>query len=391
MKQLFTRAAALAVCAALGLALTACGGSADSASSQAASSALPVQATFGSYTEFDYESFDYSQSQDANGYWKGVTAAELVTLPEDFAAVPMAAADVTPTDQDVQDYLDQLLASTSTTQQVTDRAAVDGDTVNIDYLGTVDGVAFTGGEAAGFDLTLGSGSFIGANGSNKGFEEQLVGHTPGETFDITVTFPEGYRDSTDAEGNTIVMSGTEAVFTITMNYITETVTPELTDEWVQANLTEYYAITKAEEVEPLLRSELLFQNQAEYIYSYLMESAVFAEIPDVVLNYEVCACLDYYAGYAAYYSQDLATFVTQTIGLGSIDELLAESEETIRLYCKEDLLYQALAEKLAVTLTEEDLASYATYVDYYGQNYVTRQAMIEKVMATLVDGAVVTE
>lgn len=393
MKQLFTRAAALAVCAALGLALTACGEDAGSAStaSSAASSAAATQATFGSYTEFDYESFDYSQSQDANGYWEDVTAAELVTLPEDFAAVPMTSADVTPTDQDVQDYLDQLLAATSTTQQVTDRAAVDGDTVNIDYLGTVDGVAFTGGEAAGFDLTLGSGSFIGANGSNKGFEEQLVGHTPGETFDITVTFPEGYRDSTDAEGNAIVMSGTEAVFTITMNYITETVVPELTDEWVQANLTEYYAITKAEEVEPLLREELLFQNQAEYIYSYLMENAVFAEIPDVVLNYEVCACLDYYAGYAAYYSQDLASFVTETIGLGSIDELLVESEETIRLYCKEDLLYQALAEKLGVTVTEEDMAPYAGYVDYYGQNYVTRQAMIDKVMETLVASAVVTE
>ena len=65
-----------------------------------------------------------------------------------------------------------------------------------DYSGAVDGVAFTGGTATGYDLTLGSHSFI------DGFEDQIIGHNIGDTFDVTVTFPEGYGDSTDAEGNT---------------------------------------------------------------------------------------------------------------------------------------------------------------------------------------------
>ncbi len=389
MKRIISRAAALMLCAAFALSLTACGSDPSSAVSSAASSQTEILSSFGSYTGYDYENFYYSMDQEANGYWTGVTAADLVTLPEDFAAIAIPAEDVTPTDQEVADYLEQLLASTSTVAQVTDRAAVNGDTVNIDYLGKVDGVAFVGGEAAGYDLTLGSNTFITANGGNKGFEEQLVGHTPGETFDITVTFPEGYRDSADAEGNAIVMSSTEAVFTVTINYISETILPELTDEWVQANLTEYYAITKASEVDQALRDELLFTNKANYIYSYLMENTTFGEMPAVILNYEVCACLDYYNVYASYYGLSLIDFVQQQIGLETVDELLAESEEGILAYCEEDLLYQALAEKLGTTVTAEDLVPYEGYVTYYGDNYVYRQVLLENVMKTLVENAVV--
>ncbi len=122
-----------------------------------------------------------------------------------------------------------LLNQYATTQNITDRAAQSGDTVNIDYSGAVDGVAFTGGTATGYDLTLGSHTFI------DGFEDQLIGHNIGDTFDVTVTFPDGYGDSTDAEGNTITLSGKEAVFSVTLNAITQSVVPTLTDEWVETN------------------------------------------------------------------------------------------------------------------------------------------------------------
>lgn len=381
MKRTLIRAAALFVCAAVSLPLAGCGDTSSSGSSAPASSAAAVQASFGSYTDFDYESFTYDQGQDEKGFWQGVTAADVVTLPEDYAAIPMDAADVTPTDEDVQAQLEDLLASYATTRQVTDRAAALGDTVNIDYKGTVDGVAFTGGEAAGVDLNLGNGGYIA------GFEDQIVGHTPGETFDITVTFPEGYNDSTDSEGNTIVMSGAEAVFAITLHSISETVLPEVTDEWVSENLQEQYGVAKADELDAKLRADLLYNNQANYLYNYLMEKSTFGEIPAVVLNYEVCACLDYYAQYAGYYNSSLEEFVTSQIGYGSIDELLADSEEAILYYCREDLLYQALAEKLGVSATEEDLAAYSEYVPTYGQNYVTRQALVNLVIDRLIQGA----
>ena len=88
----------------------------------------------------------------------------------------------------------------------------DGDTVNIHYVGSVDGVEFQGG-TGDYDLEIGSGTFI------PGFEEQLVGSHVGDTVDVKVTFPEGYRDSEDAEGNKMVLSGADAVFTVTINGI----------------------------------------------------------------------------------------------------------------------------------------------------------------------------
>lgn len=378
MNRFVPRAAALALCAAIGLSLTACGG-ASSASSASASSTST--ASFGSYTSYDYAGFTYSQGQDANGFWEGVTALDYVELPADYAAIPLDAAAVTPTDEDVQNAIDEMLAGDATLRQVTDRPAADGDSVNINYKGTVDGVAFTGGEAAGYTLILGSGAFI------PGFEEQIVGHSPGETFDITVTFPEGYGDSSDSEGNTIVMSGAEAVFKVTLNYISETVYPELTDEWVAENLQEHYGITKASQVHETVYNELLRSNQSDYLYSYLMQNAVFREdIPEVVLNYEVCACLDYYNRYAAYLSTDLETFISAQMGYSSVDAFLIEAEATILQYCQEDLLYQALAEAMDVTVTADDMAPYEEYIPSYGENYVRRQVTINLVIDRLIAG-----
>lgn len=83
----------------------------------------------------------------------------------------------------------------------------DGDTVNIDYVGTVDGVEFEGGntKGQGTDLTIGSGRYI------DDFEEQLIGHHPGETVEVNVTFPENYGKEE--------LNGKDAVFTVTINGI----------------------------------------------------------------------------------------------------------------------------------------------------------------------------
>ena len=157
--------------------------------------------TYGKVSDFDYASFDYSEGLDDNGHWTGIRALDYVTLPEDVSALPLSKADIEPTEAEIQTQIDTLLNQYATTQNITDRAAQSGDTVNIDYSGAVDGVAFTGGTATGYDLTLGSHTFI------DGFEDQIIGHNIGDTFDVTVTFPEGYGDSTDAEGNTITLSG----------------------------------------------------------------------------------------------------------------------------------------------------------------------------------------
>ena len=122
-------------------------------------------------------------------------------------------------DEDVEAEVQKLLERQARQEEVEGRAAKAGDIANIDFLGSVDGVPFEGGEAQGFDLTLGSGQFI------PGFEDQVIGMQIGEKKDINVTFPEEYQ--------AVELKGKPAVFAVTLNALKEKVLPELTDELVK--------------------------------------------------------------------------------------------------------------------------------------------------------------
>jgi len=112
------------------------------ASSAASGASVSV---YGKVSDFDYANFDYSKGLDDNGHWTGIRALDYVTLPDDVSALPLSKADIEPTEAEIQTQIDTLLNQYATTQNITDRAAQSGDTVNIDYSGAVDGVAFTGG------------------------------------------------------------------------------------------------------------------------------------------------------------------------------------------------------------------------------------------------------
>ena len=122
---------------------------------------------------------------------------------------------------------------------VADRPVENGDIVVIDYEGKLDGVAFEGGSAPSQQLTIGSGTFI------PGFEEQIIGHTPGESFDINVTFPEGYPMEE--------LAGKETVFSITLHAIKFNELPALDDEFAKDVSDEYSTV---EELRSSLRTAL---------------------------------------------------------------------------------------------------------------------------------------
>ena len=380
MKRFMTKALCL-LCAGA-LALTAAGCSKSGASSSAASS--EAVSVYGSASDYDYQNFAYSDGLDENGYWSGIKALDYVTLPEDYAAIPLKKADIEPTEEDIQSQIDSVLSQNTTTRQVTDRAAADGDTVNIDYAGTVDGVAFTGGTYSGYSLTLGSGSFI------DGFEDQIVGHKPGETFDVNVTFPDGYSDSTDASGNTVKLSGQKAVFTVTLNYISESVLPELTDAWVASNFGSSNNLYTAEALRAYYQEQLYTSNLNTAVMDDLMANSTFKSIPQQVMDYQVNQCLNYYSTLAGYYGYDLDGLVQNLLGYESTDDMLAHLESSLENYSKEALLYQAVAESLDITPTQEQLDAYSDYKDTYGQNYRTMVALMDAVTSTLTSGAVVS-
>ncbi len=125
------------------------------------------------------------------------------------------------TDAEVEKEVKRLGLKDAKETEVTDRASKDGDKVNIDFSGSVDGEVFPGGTAENYDLELGSGSFI------PGFEQQCEGMKVGESKDINVKFPDDYQ----AEN----LRGKNAVFSIKLNKITEKQLPELTDEYVKAH------------------------------------------------------------------------------------------------------------------------------------------------------------
>ena len=351
----------------------------DSASSAAAS-----VSQFGSVADFDYEAFDYSDGLDENGYWSGIKALDYVTLPEDFGSIALKENDLTPTEDELQQQVDNLLNQYTSSQPVTGRAAQSGDVANIDYTGTVDGVAFTGGTATGYDLTLGSGSFI------DGFEDQIIGHNVGDTFDVTVTFPDGYGDSTDAEGNTITLSGKEAVFSVTLNSISESVTPELTDEWVDSNFGTSDDLHTVDALRSYFNDALYATNYENAIVDYLMENSEFKALPSVLTSYYIRMFLSYYNQYASRYGMDLDAFA-QTQGYTDADAMLAASDSYFEHLAKQDLIFQAVADAENITPTQEQIdAADAEYADTYGQNRACLNALQSCVLDWLEDHATVS-
>ncbi len=379
-----TRPAALMTAAALTLSLAACGEKETEASSTAETASPETAAATEESAADPYAylaDFDYSSIFDENGYVAGVTASDYITLPEDLGLTLSDEAN-TVSDEDVADYINEnIMVNYTETQEVTDRAAADGDTVNIDYVGTVDGVEFDGGSAEGYDLTLGSGTFI------DGFEEQIVGHTPGESFDVTVTFPEDYR-ATD-------LAGKEAVFATTLNYISESVTPELTDDFVKENLNESLGLDSVETLNTYISDMLLFSQQTNELYSQLSEKlTVEGEVPAELTKYFE----DYYLSspylYAQMYGVSLDEFM-QANGYDSAAAYLESSRTYIDGAIQQTLILQALAEKYGITCTTETLENQfqeyfgssdtSSYVNYYGENYLKMSILNDLVMEKLVE------
>ena len=166
--------------------------------------------------------------------------ATCITKPEvevkDYKGIEVEKVVNPVTDEDINKQLDALREKNVTVETVDDRAAENGDDVVIDFEGFKDDVAFEGGKAEDFTLSLGSGQFI------PGFEDQIVGHNAGEDFDINVTFPEEYQVKE--------LAGAPAVFKIKLKSISKKVMPELDDDMVKDStefdtVDEYKADVKA--------------------------------------------------------------------------------------------------------------------------------------------------
>ncbi|MCR4989928.1 MAG: trigger factor [Lachnospiraceae bacterium] len=153
-------------------------------------------------------------------YLKDFDAGKYVTLGE-YKGIGVTVEKREVTDEQVQDYIDYLMSASTEYKEISGRdVAKNGDVANIDYVGKKEGVVFDGGSAEGFDLTLGSKTFI------DGFEDGVVGMKVGETKDLDLKFPDNYTSEE--------LAGADVVFTVKLNSIKEAVVPELNDEYVKS-------------------------------------------------------------------------------------------------------------------------------------------------------------
>ena len=224
---------------------------------------------------------------------------------------------------------------------VTDRAAAMGDTANIDYEGSVDGVPFDGGKGEGHDLKLGSGSFI------PGFEDQIVGKNIGEEFDVCVTFPEDYHAKE--------LAGKAAVFKTKLNAIKSEELPEADDEFAKDvsefdTLDEYKADIKAKLAK---RNEDKAEADFENAVADALIGKLVAEIPEPMFEAETENYVRDYDTRLRQSGLDLNTYFKYTgLTLESLREQMrpqAEKQVKIRL------ALEKIAELEAVEISEDEI------------------------------------
>ena len=245
------------------------------------------------------------------------------------------------TDEEVEAELVRVQERNARKIEVTDRPAQNGDTVNIDFVGKVDGVKFEGGEAEGFDLTLGSGQFI------PGFEDQVVGMSIGETKDINVTFPENYQ----AEA----LKGKPAVFTVKVNAIQGKELPELTDEFIK----EATGSETVEEYKAKTRERL--QKQADRKANDDTENSILeaiaanteVEIPQAMIDREIDSLVqkfEYQLMYQGLKLQDYLDFVKMTM-----EDFRKNYEEQAKKNVTNQLIISYIIKAENIEATEEEV------------------------------------
>lgn len=345
--------------------------------------------------------YNFSDGLNKNGYFKGVKATDYAQLP-DYKSYTMPKSLTTVTDEAVEEQIELIKNNFKTSEQDFDaeRVSAMGDVVNIDYVGSVDGVEFENGSTKGngVKITIGQAGYLVATEECKGFEEQLVGHKVGDEFDITVQFPEGYNASKDAEGNEVVLSGKKAVFKIKFNSYYKDVIPEITDEFVAENFEGVY--TDVEDMKAKIRESLIENQMYDYVWDKLVEETVIEEIPQEIIDFEKNYNRTMLEINSGYYNMTAEDFV-KAMGFDSVDAYLEEYKEEIEETAKIYTMVQAVCEAEGIKAKNADVKEYfktkqgvediTQYELTYGTNYLRNYVLNDMMLSHLVENMEVVE
>lgn len=318
----------------------------------------------------------------------GSSASEAATEPEVYTAEQLLAG----TDYDVEDYVKlanykKMEVEVDASYEITDdsvkkgveaiivnypyykevdRAAADGDMVNIDYYGQKDGVAFEGGTAAQQDLILGSDSFI------DGFEDGLIGLSAGEETVLELTFPENYHNAE--------LAGQAVTFEVSVNAVkekTDITYDEMTDDYIMQNFGSSFGLTNVDDfigtVETSLENNLTVAVQQAFLDKLVAESEV--TLPDGLLDARVQQMVESYEEECAYYDMTLEEYLS-TYYEQTVDEFKAELTTTTEATLKEELVLEALVAELKCEVVASEFDNFVAY--FASSYYMTEEEFIEQ-------------
>ena len=315
----------------------------------------------------------------------GIDVEKCVTLG-DYKGVTVEKTIQSVTDEDVQNEIDNALANYPVE---VDQAAKEGDTVNIDYVGKIDGEEFDGGSDQGADLKLGSGKFI------DGFEDGLIGAKKGETRTLDLTFPEDYTQD---------LAGKAVEFTVTVNAVKEPLS-EPTDQWVADNIegydniADYKAGIRSEQEES---NEQTAENQVRYAaWTQVIDNCTINEYPETLVEVGKKLYEQQVETYAKYAGMELDAYI-ESSGLTQ-EEYQSNMEEYGKNVAAQALVCQAICDKEGFAIGDEDyqkalqdmLTEYGCTEDEliqtYGQDNVEQSIMLNRVSNLILENANVTE
>jgi len=311
-----------------------------------------------------------------------------LTLGE-YKGVEIEKIDVRISAKDVKEALEEEAKKNSRTITVEDRPVKDGDTTIIDFEGFVDDVAFEGGKGENHELKIGSGQFI------PGFEEQIIGKSTGDEFDVNVSFPEEYQ----AEE----LKGKPALFKVKLNEIKETEIPEIDDEFAK-DISEFDTLDEyKEDLKKTIRDTRKKEAEEKMKDSALgvaMENAE-VEIPKAMVDRRIEGNIRDFEMRIKYQGMQLDQYLGM-IGM-QIDDLKEQYRETSTMQVKSQLVVENISELEKIEATDEELeikieeaaTNYGMKVEDYKKNlndeytsYMKDGIVYEKTIDFIYDNAV---
>ena len=287
-------------------------------------------------------SVDVTQCEKGKDF---IFTAEVAVKPvievKNYKGIEVDAVKAEVTDEEVTAELDKVREQNSRTITIEDAPVADGDTVKLDYAGTVDGVAFDGGTATDADLVIGSHSFIDT------FEEQLIGLNIGDEKDVNVTFPEEYH----AED----LKGKAAVFKCKIKGITRKELPEADDDFAQ-DVSEFDTL---DEYKADLKAKLLEKKEAEVksakenaVVDKIIEQTEF-DIPDAMVEYQAEQMVEEFAQRLQYQGMSMEMYLKYT-GM-DIKKFVETSKPQALKRIQYRLVLEGIVKAENITISDEDM------------------------------------